>query len=210
MIKRKGPVVPRVSLTFDDGPHPAYSPLIRDRLARHQAKGTFFMTGSNLLSHRELAGEMARAGHEIGNHLFSHANPLFMAGKKCLDEVQKTKEIIEDITGIENRLIRPPFGIVTPSLVSVCRRLGMTIVLWNVNSFDFRRKAHQAIARRVNAGIKPGCIVLFHECHYMDASRDYKNTMQALDSVLTYIAEKKMKAVTVGQLLGAPKQEQVQ
>jgi peptidoglycan/xylan/chitin deacetylase (PgdA/CDA1 family) len=208
MIKRKGPAVPRVSLTFDDGPHPVYSSLIRDHLAAHQAQGTFFMTGSNLLRHREQAGEMARAGHEIGNHFFSHANPLFMTGKKCLDEVQKTKEIIEDITGVENRLVRPPFGIVTPWLVSACRRLGMTMVLWNVNSFDFRRKAHQTIARRVKAGIKPGCIILFHECHYVDASCDYKNTIQALGPVLAYIEEKKLKAVTVGHLLGTPKQGQ--
>jgi peptidoglycan/xylan/chitin deacetylase (PgdA/CDA1 family) len=200
-IKRKGPPVQCVGLTFDDGPHPVYSRLICDVLAKHNAKGTFFMTGGNLTLHKELAREMALAGHEIGSHCFSHTNPLFMTPKKCHDEISKTRALVEDVTGRACRFVRPPFGMVTPWLVSSSRRLGMTVILWNVNSFDFRRRPHRLVAARVNARVGPGSIVLFHECHFKEASRDYSGTAQALELVLQFLAEKKLSAVTIGELL---------
>lgn len=190
-----------IAITFDDGPHPKYTPMILNILEKKGGSGTFFATGNNISKNRKLTREIAEKGYLLGNHTYSHLNALFTSRGKLHDEILRTKELIEDITGKPNHYFRPPYGVITPSLLSICRRLEMSVVLWNLNTKDFRREPHERIIKRVSMGIKAGAIILFHECHFRDDARDYSESIKAVKIVLDEIILKNLKPVTVDEML---------
>ena len=189
------------AITFDDGPHLEFTPKILEVLESHQVKATFFMSGRNIESNRSIAEDLASQGHLIGNHTYSHLSALRIGKSSLLEEVVRTKELIENITGEPNRFLRPPYGHITPALFSICRNLDLSIVLWSFNSWDFRGVSAERIIRRAERKISPGTILLFHECHFRDGSRDYSATIKAVDSILEYTLKRGLKPVTVAELL---------
>ncbi len=201
IIRKVSAVHDRVAFTFDDGPHPENTPAIMGLLEKKQGRGTFFLTGRNILRNRELVKEMATRGHCIGNHTFNHGRALFQKKAILRDEIVRTKEMIEDITGVENRFLRPPYGIITPYLCSTCSDFNMKIVLWSVNSFDFRRLPVKDIVKRAGNRLDGGTILLFHECHFRDSWRDYTNSIIALESILQIAQEAKLKPFTIEELI---------
>ncbi len=188
------------AITFDDGPHAEYTPKILEVLERYQAKATFFVSGRNIESNRSTAEELESQGHLIGNHTYSHMSALRMRKSRLLGEVVRTKELIENITGEPNHFMRPPYGHITPALLSICRDLDLSIVLWSFNSWDFRGISAERIVNRVNRKISPGSILLFHDCHFKDVTRDHTATVNAIDSILEDVLSRGMKPVTVAEL----------
>lgn len=191
-----------IAITFDDGPHPKYTPIILEILEKKGVRGTFFNSGFNITRNKELTREVAERGHLIGNHFFNHRNALFTGRETLNYEVMHTKETIEDITGRPCNYLRPPYGIISPSLLSICKMSDISVVLWNVNTFDYRRKSYAQIIERVlKKGMRPGSILLFHECNYKDDSLDFSNTIKALQIILDIMFSKSIKPVTVQELL---------
>ncbi len=186
-----------VAITFDDGPHSSNTPLLLEILAEKSAKATFFYTGKNICKHKNLAQQAHNQGHLLANHTFSHQRAIFVRKKDLYTEIRKTKELIEDITGEPNRYFRPPFGIITPALLSVCKELSLTVTLWSINSYDFLRPSSERITARIDKKICPGSIVLFHECHFKDSYKKYANTALALETLLTNLNAQKIPALTV-------------
>jgi peptidoglycan/xylan/chitin deacetylase (PgdA/CDA1 family) len=164
-------------------------------------RATFFMTGQNLRSHKNLARRVHEAGHEIANHSLTHARFLFTGRKKAAAELKETSSLIEDITGHATAWFRPPYGVVTPAIFSACKQLGLRIVLWNVNSHDYVLRKQSGIARRVIKKIGPGAIVLFHECHFLDPSKNYAPTAGALSEIAPFLAREGLRTDTIGSLL---------
>jgi peptidoglycan/xylan/chitin deacetylase (PgdA/CDA1 family) len=202
-IYRRGPAVNNhIALTFDDGPHPEFTPMIMDRIEQNGGRGTFFCTGKNLTANRELAREIADRGHLIGNHTYSHIHPMFAGRGRLYDEIYRTKSLIEELTGKTNRFFRPPYGFLTPSLFSICRTLELSIILWNSNSKDYRLMNENAIFRKIRGDIKAGTIMLFHDCKFSNADIDYSNSIKALNSVMEVVMLKGLKPATVEELLG--------
>lgn len=200
----KGPAGCRViAVTFDDGPHPVHTPRLLEILDAWSAKATFFMTGSNAAQHRELVREVAGRGHEIGCHSYGHSRmrTLFALPGKQLREIRETNTIIESITGKPITLYRPPYGLVSPMLLPVCRKLNLKTVLWNVNSYDFRREHYSIIVTRVVKRLTDGAILLFHDRHHSDATLDYSSTASALEGLLAKCSYAKFESVTVSRLL---------
>lgn len=189
------------AITFDDGPHPEFTPKILEVLKSHQVKATFFVSGRNIERNRSTAEDLVSQGHLIGNHTYSHLSALRTGKSRLLDEVVRTKELIESITGEPNRFLRPPYGHITPALLSICRNLDLSIVLWSFNSRDFRGVSAENIAGRAERKISPGTILLFHECHFRDGSRNYPATIKAVDSILEYTLKRGLNPVTVAKLL---------
>lgn len=203
-IHWKGPAGRRmVAFTFDDGPHPVYTPRILGILNAWNAKATFFMTGTNAAAHRELVRDVAERGHEIGCHSLGHCRTrtLLAFPKRQLREIRETNAIIEAITGKTVTLYRPPYGLVSPLLLPVCLKLSLKIVLWSVNSYDFRREHYSSIVTRVLKRLTDGTILLFHDCHYNDAALDYSSTAIALEQLLAECDSAKFESVTVSRLL---------
>ncbi len=153
----------KIALTFDDGPDPEHTPPLLDTLAELGVKATFFVVGHKVLAHPELLVRIAREGHEIGNHTYNHPYLPLTRSRAVLDEIARTDAVIRDITGTVPRLARPPYGGRSPRNVRAFARAGKQLVLWDVNSFDWKGKPPVDVAARVMSRVRPGSIVLLHD-----------------------------------------------
>ena len=155
-----------IALTFDDGPHPEWTPRLLDVLAECGVRGTFFVVGERAEQHSHLIRRIADEGHELGNHTWTHSEPSQTSTARFLDEVARTRRLIQDLSGRDCRVTRPPKGSLT-----ICKALGLwrqqqAIALWNVDPKDFAMNDSTAMPQWV-AGYRPhsGDIVLLHDNH---------------------------------------------
>ncbi|WP_366917922.1 polysaccharide deacetylase family protein, partial [uncultured Gimesia sp.] len=126
-----------LSLTFDDGPHPDYTPQLLDILKRYHQRATFFVIGELAKQYPELIERMIDEGHEVGNHTFTHSEPSRTSTRQFLDEINLTNQLLQQITGHTPDLVRPPKGKLT-----IGKLLGLwlqrrTVVLWDIDPRDY-------------------------------------------------------------------------
>ena len=149
-----------IALTFDDGPSSKYTPILLDGLKERGVHATFFLMGKNIEGKEDIVKRMSEEGHLIGNHSYEHIQ-LTKAGPKAVCEaVERTQEQIETITGKRPEYIRPPYGDWNEELEE---EIGMTPVLWSVDSLDWKLKDTGKILRRVLKDVKDGDIILLHD-----------------------------------------------
>lgn len=151
---------PVVALTFDDGPHPVYTPRILDLLAEHDARATFFMIGRHAARHRDLVARVAAEGHAIGNHTFNHVPMPQTPRRRRLRELWAARRAIAPHGA---RLFRPPFGGQTYGSRLDLLLFGYEVVCWNGQVDDWVAQSPQALAERLNDQLHPGFIVLLHD-----------------------------------------------
>ncbi len=183
-----------IALSFDDGPNREYTPQILSTLAKFNAPATFFVIGKNIQGNESILKQMDVEGHSIGNHSYTHS---FYVDFKSLqgfkNELNQTAETVFNIIGKRMKLFRPPYGVTTPSLVKASNLLNYSIIGWTIRSFDTTANTAQTITRRVQAQIKPGAIILFHDTS--------DKTIQVLKQTLNFAKENGYKIVSVEQLL---------
>jgi len=154
---------PVAALTFDDGPHPEYTPRLLDLLERYQARATFFMVGEAAQRHPELVRQVAQGGHAIGNHSWDH--PFFpsLPGRTRRQQMRACEQALAPYG---QRLFRPPYG--AQSLASRLDALWLRyrVVTWNLEAKDWREHDAEWLAERLTRGIQPGSIVLLHDAIY--------------------------------------------
>lgn len=138
-----------LALTFDDGPNPAWTPRLIDILAGHDVRATFFLVGSFAQAEPGLVRRIAAAGHLIGDHSWSHPNLALTPAAKVRDELLRTKDVLQQITGRPVRFFRPPFGARRPAVFRVARLLGLEPVLWNAMTSDWSQTSADVIAQRL-------------------------------------------------------------
>lgn len=155
-----------IALTFDDGPHLEQTPRLLDLLAAANAHATFFVVGERAEQYPALIRRIAAEGHELGNHTWTHSEPSQTSAAQFLDEVAQTRRLIQDLTGQDCRLMRPPKGSLTIRKALGLWRQQQTIALWNVDPKDFAMTEHSAM-RRWLRGYRPqsGDVVLLHDNH---------------------------------------------
>lgn len=186
-----------VSITFDDGPNPLYTPEILDVLARHNAKATFFVVGSHALKYPEIIRREVLEGHEIANHTFHHLH-IIRDTEKLEQEIVQTSEALKEITGFSPTLFRPVGGSYNKHIINTAAENGHHVVLWSwhQDTKDWRNPGVQAITNRVIKGIKPGNIILFH-----DSGGNRSQTIKALDKILTILENDGYEFITVSELI---------
>ncbi len=187
-----------IALTFDDGPSAKYTVKILDILDKYNAKATFFVIGQNAEKHPEIVLEEFTRGHEIGNHTYSHPNLKNISAEKFIDEINKTQNVIREITGSEPRLFRPPGGYLNNTIVSELHELEYSSVLWSWRQ-DTRDWACPSVKRVVNGvleNLQDGDIILFHDYNSKESP-----TPEALDLILSDLTQKGYRFVTVSQLM---------
>jgi peptidoglycan/xylan/chitin deacetylase (PgdA/CDA1 family) len=143
-----------LALTFDDGPNPAWTPRLLDSLASHDVRATFFLIGSFAQEEPELVRRILAAGHLIGNHSWSHPNLALTAARRVRQELARTSDTLEQITGMPVLWFRPPFGGRRPVVLQIARSLGMTPVLWNAITTDWSEPSPDRIAQRMMGKIE--------------------------------------------------------
>ena len=183
-----------VAITFDDGPHPNFTPKVLKLLQKYNAKATFFCVGQQLRQFGEITKDIIDSGHTIGNHTYTHSDGFgFLGTKKVLAELQKTNETIKDQTGLNAKLYRPAFGVTNPSIGKAVKKLGLQTIGWKIRSLDTTNRTSTAIQKRITTKIKKGDIILLH-----DSS---EKTVEVLEQLLLFLQHNQMQSVTVDQLL---------
>ena len=194
-----------IALTFDDGPDPRWTPKILDVLAKHRARATFFVIGSEVARNPELARRITAAGHEIGGHTFTHPDLGTLPGWRRDMENTQAQWAIAYATGRSTALMRPPYSSFPDALTdrdyATARAVGSRgylTVLDDLDSEDWKRPGADAIVRNSTPRGGAGAIVLLH-----DAGGDRQQTVAALDRLIPQLAERGYTFSTVGAALGA-------
>ena len=138
-----------IALTFDDGPNPRCTPGLLDMLGERGVKATFFMLGNRAQTEPELVRRIAAEGHLIGNHSWSHPNLARTAATKVREELTRTSETLEQITGEKVKYFRPPFGARRPVVFRIARELGLRVVTWNAMTSDWSEPSADRIAGKL-------------------------------------------------------------
>ncbi|SDM38680.1 polysaccharide deacetylase family protein [Kriegella aquimaris] len=189
----KNKVENHIALTFDDGPHPEFTPKILHLLARYNAKATFFCIGKNIETNETLFKDIVTAGHTIGNHTYSHTKSFgFLSAEKVIDELQKNNVIVQQLTGKEIRLYRPAFGVTNPNIKKALKATGLQAIGWSIRSLDTTQRSETQVLRRITKSIAKGDVVLLHDTS--------DKTVAVLEQLLLFLQEQNLQSVTIDQL----------
>ena len=196
---RRGPSVPGlVALTFDDGPDPQNTPFILEVLSRYQAKATFFVVGEWVDKHPDLVRQAAAAGHQIASHSYSHRNVAGKSMEQIRGEIQATEDAVFKAAGVRPNCFRPPYGRLNSRMLQVLVDKEYGVVLWSLDSLDWKLGSAAQIANLVVQEAKPGDIVLMH-----DGGGPRPRTIKALDTILRQLSAKGFHFVTLDELFQA-------
>ncbi|MFJ8581116.1 bifunctional polysaccharide deacetylase/glycosyltransferase family 2 protein [Micromonospora sp. NPDC093277] len=172
-----------LALTFDDGPDPRWTPEVLRVLDRHQVKGTFFVLGTQVVRHPELASKMVAAGHELGVHTFTHANLADLPAWQRQLEYEQTQMAIASATGIRTSLLRFPYSSEADAYTDVdwpllrqAGELGYLTVVNDVDSRDWAKPSIETMIANATPSGYAGAVALWH-----DAGGDRSGTIAALD-----------------------------
>lgn len=182
--------IKKIAITFDDGPHPHYTEQLLDGLRERDVKATFFVLGKHAEQYPELVERMCEEGHLIGNHTYSHIQLNQRNREAFRDELIKTSELIEELTGQEVQYVRPPYGTWDKKLEE---ELNMFPVLWNVDPLDWSSKNVAGIVQKVESKAKENSIILMHD--------EYKTTVTAALQIIDDLMEEGYEFVTVEEIL---------
>ena len=185
----------RVALSFDDGPTPQGVAAVLPVLDRFDAKATFFLIGQDLQHHPEAARAILAAGHELGNHTFSHARNVGRSRAVYRSEIGKTQRLLEAV-GSDSGLFRPPYGRKLVDLPFEVERAGLTTVTWDVEDRAENFPDPKAYARDIVERVRPGSIFLIHPMY-----RSNTTARAALPLILAQLQDRGYEVVTVSELL---------
>jgi len=181
-----------VSLTFDDGPDPRWTPAVLDLLRRYRVRATFCLVGRHVTAYPDLVRRIATDGHLLCDHTWSHDGALDRRGRAAVRaELTRAYDAITTAAGVRPRYFRAPGGRWSPAVVSEARRLRLRPLGWSVDPKDWTKPPAVEITRRVLTGTSAGDIVLLHD-GYGDRSR----TVAALRTILATLTARRLTLTT--------------
>jgi peptidoglycan-N-acetylglucosamine deacetylase len=196
----RGPATGRaLALTFDDGPSEATGEIL-ELLDRLRIRATFFQCGANA---ERLPGEaraVSLAGHEIGNHTYSHARLWLRSGAFIENEIGRTQQVLSAVHGQPPRLFRAPYGVRWPGLRVSQRRHGLLGVMWTVLGRDWTASG-ESVSARLESGATPGAILCLHDGRELAARPDISATVNALRRSLPILLDAGYTFQTVSHLM---------
>ena len=188
-----------LALTFDDGPSEA-TPRILEILAKHSVPATFFQVGLNVERLPGVAHAVHQAGHEIGNHSYSHPMFCFRGERFMTDQLRRTQNVIETCAGVRPRWFRAPFGVRWPGLGAAQRTCGLTGVMWTTIGYDWKLEGN-AVAGNIAGRVRNGAILCLHDGRELRANPDAGSTVQAVSLLVPRLLDQGYQFETVSRLL---------
>ena len=182
-----------VSLTFDAAWGNEDTQALIDTLGKYNVRATFFVVGSWVDKYPESVKALAEAGHEVMSHSDDHAHFSKLSAEAIRNNVQKSCDKIEAVTGVRPTLFRCPYGEYDDHVIQALTEMNMKTIQWDVDSLDWKELTAGEILQRVKLGVKPGSIVLFHNAA--------KHTPEALPQVIEYLLQNGYSIVPVSELL---------
>ena len=174
----------KIAITFDDGPHPSYTAQLLDGLKERGIHATFFVTGEHAEANPEIIKRMQEEGHLIGNHTYSHIQLTEKNREIFREELIRTNEIIEEITGEEVQYVRPPYGSWDKSFE---KELNMFPVLWNVDPLDWCSKNVACITRKIVSKAEENDIILMHDYYETSVTAALRAIDELMEGGYTFV-----------------------
>lgn len=181
---------PIIALTFDDGPHPVYTPKLLDGLKKRNIKASFFLMGKNISGNEAIVQRMHEEGHLIGNHTFDHVQLNKLSEADACRQITKTSLAIYNITGQYPTYVRPPFGEWREGLDC---KITMLPVFWDVDPLDWNTDNTDQVVHKVIDSTAEGDIILLHDV--------YASSVQAALQIIDILDKKGYDFATVDRLL---------
>ncbi|MGM9945417.1 MAG: polysaccharide deacetylase family protein, partial [Lysinibacillus sp.] len=185
-------------LTFDDGPKKGTTDIILEALEKYDAHATFFVLGNMAEKNPQLLREMAEYGHDIGSHTWNHRLMTKLSEEEMIKQINQTKLLINEITGKEPTLFRPPYGAYDQRVMN---HLGNTeVILWDIDPEDWKYQNKDYIVQAVMNRAGDGKIVLMHDI--------YQTSAEAAVEIMEQLTAQDYKIVSVSELLEIKKQRE--
>jgi len=191
-IYRAHPDKPVVSFLVNVAWGNEYIPSMLEVLKKHQVKATFFLEGKWTRKNPDLAKMIVQAGHEIGNHSYSHPNMKILAADATRKELQETNAIIESVTGKTSTLFAPPSGAFRDETVKIADEMGMDTIMWSVDTIDWQKPTPNQLIERVMSKVHNGAFILMHPT---------ESSAQSLETLIIQIKQKQLQIKTVSVAL---------
>ena len=177
-----------IAFTFDDGPNYNTSQVI-DILNKYNVTATFFVMGRNIKGNEKIIKKMYNSNMEIGNHTYNHLLLTKYNSEKISEEINKTNEEVYSVIGRYPTLLRTSYGSVNKKIKE---NVDMPIIIWNIDTLDWKYKNSNKIAERILDKVSDGDIVLMHDI--------YKATLNSLDKVIPELLDRGFQIVSVSEL----------
>jgi peptidoglycan/xylan/chitin deacetylase (PgdA/CDA1 family) len=188
-----------LALTFDDGPSESTGAIL-EILARHGIPATFFMCGANVERLPSVAREVAAAGHEIGNHSYSHPYLFLQTPKALRAELARAQTAIANVTGLQPHWFRAPFGVRWFGLRRAQAELGLSGVMWTAIGYDWKLRADE-VAARIAAQAANGSILCLHDGRELRVRPEIDVTVEAVRRLVPMLLDQGYTFETVTRLL---------
>ncbi|MBT9172049.1 MAG: Peptidoglycan-N-acetylglucosamine deacetylase [Syntrophomonadaceae bacterium] len=183
----------KLALSFDASWGTQHTTRLLEILEQNNIKTTFFLTGFWAEKYPELVKKIAAAGHELGNHTWTHPhlNTLDKRGIKI--ELERLHAALSGLTGVGPSLFRPPFGEYSNKVIEAANELGLLTIQWSIDSLDWKELSREAIVQRVTSRLHPGAIILFHN--------NGRYTADALPEIISFAKSQGYTIVPISELL---------
>jgi peptidoglycan/xylan/chitin deacetylase (PgdA/CDA1 family) len=176
----------QIALTYDDGPNDPHTLRLLEVLAKHKVHATFFLIGRYAQQRSDIACEIVKGGHIVGNHTFTH--PLL---------------IFKSAAEIRQELFRPPFGGRRPAVLRVAREMGLETVMWNVTGYDWNAPPAEVIERKIAKQMRGGDVILLHDGGHKHMGADRSQTVVATNHLIERYKAEGYEFVTIPEMLNA-------
>ena len=182
-----------IAITFDDGPHPQFTPKILDILRKNRDKATFFLVGMMAEKYPELVKAEVKDGHSVGNHTYHHVSLPKIPAEYVAVEIQACTDVLKNAGVKSPHLFRPPGGDYTTKIARIANNLGYTLILWTDDPGDYNSPGTKIIINRLLGRLDNGGIILIHD--------GVQETVDALPDLLKAIRERGFTTVTIDDYL---------
>jgi peptidoglycan/xylan/chitin deacetylase (PgdA/CDA1 family) len=188
--------IAQVALTFDDGPHPSYTPQILEILEQYGIKATFFCVGKQVTAYPDIVKQAYLREHLIGNHSWSHPILALLSRSALRSQLTRTSDTIEQVLGLRPVFFRPPSSVLSSQILRQAQQLGMKTVLWDVEAKDWANPGIATITNRILDQAKHGSIIILH-----DGGGDRSQTVAALPAIIEGLQQRGFQFLTLDQVV---------
>lgn len=190
----------KIAITFDDGPDGTYTPWILDILKKYNVPATFFLMGKRIGNYPEIVKRIVNEGHIAASHSWSHPDLTKLSQAELALEIEKTEKTLENITGLKTKLLRPPYGAVSSTLLENMKEINYKVINWTVDSRDWLDRDVDQILINTLPNINKDTIILFHSAG--GTNHDLSATAEVLPEIIQTLQMLGYQFVNLDELLG--------
>jgi peptidoglycan-N-acetylglucosamine deacetylase len=191
----------QIALTYDDGPNDPHTLRLLEVLAKHDVCATFFLIGRYVQQRPDIAREVIRLGHIVGNHTFTHPLLIFKGAAEIREELQQCRQSLLDVVGGHSNLFRPPFGGRRPGTLRIAREMGLEPIMWNVTGYDWNAPPAAVIERKISNRVRGGDVILLHDGGHKQMGTDRSQTVLATEHLISRYKGEGYEFVTIPKMV---------